>query len=741
MQQADVRRRSRRTARRLVRGESYNPGLFRRHFTAPVAGLLVLAMAGFALLFFWSVRAQNEQARRTSIIMVQTGINLKRNTLMEGVRLQTYWTEAYDNVSARYNQSWVERNWGPWMHEAGVPLVFLIGPDNAPLYSNMSGKAGQEDPFARFSPDLTHLVEAVRRAPNGVAKTDLLRFDGQPAVVAAARISREAAGEARPDAQHVLIIGVPFDGAMLENLAATYHLGPLSVRQPDGGGSYNSLDLVSNGGEVLGQIFWPNESTGPDLPTLFWILALALLVGLVVLTWFILRNSRHIVLLVAASEVRALKMAQRDALTGLVNRSRFRAMLMEAHARLCPSDPPIGVLFIDLDGFKPVNDKLGHTAGDELLRQVAGVLKRETKGIAVPARLGGDEFAILIHGKPQPETAEDVSERIRAALCEPLSAAGSEVTVGASIGIAFLGPEDGDAADVLRRADIAMYEAKKLRGGACFYSAELEELSRRRRDQMAAFRAALEGNSLSLVYQPQVSLRDGRVMAVEAQLQWDQPGRYRLSAEELMALAEESGCLSQLTQWMLEEACRQAQGWADLPVGINVAISEIRKPGFVAQVESVLDRTGLPAARLELELPETVFNTQCSQTRRALTVLSGLGVRMVLDRFGGERASLAALRSSQFVKIKLDRDLLPHASWSDNARAVLSALGTLGRSLGVPVVAEGVETESNASMVMACGCALGQGYFFSPPLTAAQVSRLAEEGERLALPSTRWVFA
>ncbi|MGK2285292.1 putative bifunctional diguanylate cyclase/phosphodiesterase [Pedomonas sp. V897] len=728
-------------ARKPLRGASYTPALFRRHFTAPIVGLLVLALAGFVVLFMWSVTTQNEQARRSSITMVKTGIELERDNLLSNLRLQTYWDDAYENVTTRYNPAWIETNWGLWMAEAGKPFVFLIGPDNAPLYSITSGEIGREDPFAHFSPAFAGLIDAARRAPNGLTVTDCMLLDGQPAMVAAGRITREMEGEATPDAQHILIIAVPFDGVMLKRLAATYHLQSLGFEKPETDAAYNTISLRSNGGEVLGQIHWPAESPGQDLPPMFWALAAVLLVGLMVLTGFILRNSRAIVQQVAASEARALRMAQRDALTGLVNRARFRALLLEAHQRLHPSDPPIGVLFIDLDGFKPVNDKLGHTVGDELLRQVAGVLKRVTKGLAVAARLGGDEFAILIHGRPQPETAEDICEALREALAEPLPAAGMEVNVGASIGIAFLGPEEGDAADVLRRADIAMYEAKKIRGGHCFYSDELEELSRRRRDQMAAFRADVENKALSLVYQPQVSLRDGHMIAVEAQVFWDQPGHLRLSSDELMALAEESGCLGQLTEWMLEEACRQAKDWAEVPVGVNVSLSEIRKPGFVALVEGVLNRTGLPARRLELELPEAVFSGQCGQAGGALAVLSGLGVRLVLDGFGGERDGISSLKNQHFVKIKLDPDLLQHAGWNDNARAVLSALGTLGRSLGVPVVAEGVETESNALMVTVCGCTAGQGYFFSGPLAAEEVVRLSQDRERLPLPAPRWVVA
>ena len=739
-----ARRRSARTAKRLIRTVSYTPTLFWKHFTFPVVGALVLAVTGFALLFSWSVTTQNRQARETATMMVRTGLDLHREKLARNTRIQGYWDEAYENTVVRFNVNWLAGSWGAWTADAGMSFIFLLNPENESLYAVRDGVVAPAEPDLHLSLAYRDVVAAARQAPNGKVVTDTLLFDGQPALVAATRVTPEKQGEATAENQHVLLIGRRIDERLLAELAATYHLSSLSFEAPDEGVAeheYCDLEIVSNAGSMIGRIYWPAASPGNDLPTLFWPLVAGLLIGLTLLTWFILRNSRAIVQLVSASEARALRMAQRDGLTGLVNRARFRSMLGQMHARMQPNDPPIGVLFLDMDGFKPVNDKFGHSAGDDLLRQVARILKRETKGLALAARLGGDEFAILIHGRPQPETSEVISRRIHAALLKPQPAAGALVQVGVSIGIAFLGQEDADAADVLRRADIAMYEAKKVRGGTRFYSPEMEELDRRRRGQVAAFRAALEGGTLELLYQPQVSLRDGRVMAVEAQLHWSLPGHLPQSPRDLMALAEESGTFERVSLWMLEEACANARDWPEVAVAVNIAAVQLRQPDFARCVEEVLTRTGLSAAKLELELPEIAFHGRCPETRRTLTALSALGVRLVLDGFGTERASLAALRNSQFIKIKLDPSLLPHASWSDNARALLSALGTLGRSLGVPVVADGVETESNAVMVMACGCALGQGFYFSGPLTAAQVTSLSRDGERLALPSNRWVVA
>lgn len=730
----------RRGVKRLIRKVSYTPALFRKHFTFPVIGALVLAVTGFAVLFAWSVTAQNRQARESTMTMVRTGLELTRDKLARSARIQAYWNEAYENTVVRFDADWAASNWGAWMADVGMSFVFLLGPKGESLHSVLDGVVGQEDPALHLNSAFNTLVARAQAAPNGTMVTDIVLFDGAPALVAAGRVTPEREGAATPDAQHVFVMGRRIDTRLLDELAATYHISKLTFDVPEGDREdYCSLDIISNAGVRLGSLYWPAASPGTDLPPLFWPLVAFMLLGLTLLTWFILRNSRNIVQLVAASEARAMRMAQRDALTGLLNRSRFRSMLTEVYERLQPSDAPVGLLYIDLNGFKPVNDKFGHSAGDELLRQVARVLKQETKGLAVAARLGGDEFAILVHGRPQPDTAEMISRRIQDALARPLPAAGTEVQVGASIGIAFLGPEDSDPADVLRRADIAMYEAKKMRGGVRFYSPEMEELNRRRRDLLTAFRTALESGTLGLLYQPQVSLRDGRVTAVEAQLHWSPPGQRPLTPGELMGLAEESGTLDRLSLWMLEEACANARAWPDMPVAVNLAAAQLRQPGLARFVEDVLSRNGLSAAQLELELPEIAFHGHCAATQRTISALSGLGVRLVLDGFGTEQSRFAALQNPQFVKIKLDPCLLPQASWSDTSRALLSALGSLGRALGVPVVADGVETESVAAMVMACGCSHGQGFYFSAPLTAGQVADLSRSGRRIELPpAVRW---
>lgn len=738
---ANEQARPRRTAIELFRSGSYTPALFRRHFTAPVAGLLLLAVAGFTALFAWSVTSLNEQACRTALRMVSTGLQLHRTGLAKDTRLQTYWTDAYQNVTVKYDPRWVEVNWGPWMNEAGHQLVYVIDGGGKPVYSLIDGRMGKEDPQPRFSAAFNDLLHTARRSANGQVATDLLLFDGKIVLAAAGRITREVDGPPTSDAQHVMILARRVDQAMLKRLSAPYHIEGMALNRRIQRGPHVSLRLVSNAGEVLGRLYWPAERPGDHMPPLFWTLAAIMGLALLLLTWLILRNSRNIVLLVAASEARARRMAQHDGLTGLVNRSRFRSALLEAHARLKPSDPPVAVLFIDLDGFKPVNDTLGHAAGDELLRQVAAVLKREAGRAATVARMGGDEFAILLHGMPQPESAEAVSTQIRVALGEPLVTSHGPVKIGASVGIAFLGPEDEDPGEALRRADIAMYEAKKERAGTRLYSPELEETSRQRRDLASALKTALTRQELALFYQPQVSLRDGKLTAVEALLRWEHPELGLIAPTLLLPLAEESGCLTALTDWVLEQACSHARNWPDLPVAVNIAPAQLWQPDIVERVQAILTQTGLPPVQLELEVMESALAERSSQARRALHALRALGVRVVLDDYGVEGGSLSALNDVTFDKIKLERGIVVRAVENEGARAVMTALGSMGRSLNVPILAEGVETESQLVLARACGCTLAQGYYFTHPVPPARVAALLQDEVPQTLPAAGWVVA
>jgi diguanylate cyclase (GGDEF)-like protein len=424
--------------------------------------------------------------------------------------------------------------------------------------------------------------------------------------------------------------------------------------------------------------------------------------------------------------------ALHDALTGLPNRALImdRAEQMLVRARREGIRP--AAMFIDLDGFKGVNDTFGHPVGDELLRavaeRIAGVL-RESDTIG---RLGGDEFVVLVEGQP-----ELVAQRILAVLREPfdLGPAGP-VAITTSIGIA-----SGDrqaARDLLRDADIALYEAKGA--GRNRYAEFRHEMHLAAHDRLVLqndLRGALARDELFLVYQPVLDLQTGAVTGAEALLRWQHGTRGLIPPDEFIALAEESGVIVEIGAWVLERACRQAAAWRDeghpVRVSVNVSARQFDDPGLLDAVERALEDAGLDPTALVLEVTETAVMREAGRTAAILQTLRDLGVTVAIDDFGTGYSSLAYLQRFPVTALKIDRTFVAASAREADAGPLVQTLVQLGRSLGLSTVAEGIEDEGQLEYLRALGCDRGQGYLFAPPLEVAALGRFLAE-RRVALP-------
>jgi len=425
-----------------------------------------------------------------------------------------------------------------------------------------------------------------------------------------------------------------------------------------------------------------------------------------------------------AAEARIRYLAEHDGLTGLANRVVLHDRLGKALAsrRQRPgADNKVALLYLDLDGFKAVNDHHGHAAGDRVLAQAAARMASLIRGEDTLARLGGDEFAILQVAHEQPAAAEALSRRLVTALAKPYGIGdGVEVqAVSGSIGIA-IAPRDGDQVDsLLAAADVALYQAKANgRNGAAFYDAEMERKSRERRDLEADLRQAVPRGELSVLYQPLVDVRTRAVIGYEALLRWRHPERGPIPPDVFIPMAEAAGAIGSIGEWVLERACAEAAGWS-MPrfVAVNVSPIQVQRGfAFAEMVERVLARTGLAPDRLELEVTEGVLIREASAALEALGRVRALGVRVALDDFGTGYSSLATLQAFPFDKIKVDRRFV--AGLGTNSRqdtTIVRAVLGLARGLGVPVVAEGVETEVQLAALRLENCAEAQGWLFGKP--------------------------
>jgi diguanylate cyclase (GGDEF)-like protein len=423
-------------------------------------------------------------------------------------------------------------------------------------------------------------------------------------------------------------------------------------------------------------------------------------------------------------EARIQHLARHDALTELPNRAQFLDEMANTEAMIERGDK-VAVLCIDLDHFKSVNDTLGHSIGDKVLKQASARLWGTTRETDLLARLGGDEFALLLRPIEKPSDAAIIAERIVKTMTSPFSIDGHQIAIGASVGIA-IAPQDGETTDVLmKNADLALYRAKSEgRSTFHFFEKEMDAAIQKRRSIESGLRAALQLNELRVVFQPLVGLKENKVTCLEALLRWNHDGK-DISPGEFIPIAEETGLIVPIGEWVLREACNTAVMWpSDARVAVNLSPVQFKNKRLFEVIHSILGETGLPPTRLELEITESLMLNDNEQTLQTLHRLRAIGIRISMDDFGTGYSSLSYLRAFPFDKIKIDRSFMRDLESRGDSLAIIKAVIGLGHSLGMSTTAEGVETEEQLRAVREQGCNEVQGFLFSPPLEAVQVLTL-----------------
>lgn len=425
------------------------------------------------------------------------------------------------------------------------------------------------------------------------------------------------------------------------------------------------------------------------------------------------------------AEQQIAHMARHDMLTGLSNRARFCEELDRALGRVQRGER-LAILYLDLDHFKRVNDTLGHLTGDELLRQTAVRLRACIRDTDLIARLGGDEFAILQTSIGQPSDAAALATRIGKALKPPFDLDGNTAVVGASIGISIAPDDAVEPGQLLKNADLALYGAKgNGRGTYHFYEQELDNRMKARQKLESDLRDALANGEFELYYQPVVDLRTNHVNGCEALLRWHHPERGLVAPAEFIPIAEESGIITSLGEWVLQRACADAACWPeDVHVAVNLSPIQLKSRKLVPLVMRSLAASGMSARRLELEITETVLMQNTFSTLATLHQLHDIGVRIAMDDFGTGYSSLSYLRSFPFDKIKIDRSFIENISENDGCVTIVQSITSMAQRLGMKTIAEGIETEDQRTKVEELGCDEMQGYLFSRPCPVGEIVRL-----------------
>ncbi len=429
-------------------------------------------------------------------------------------------------------------------------------------------------------------------------------------------------------------------------------------------------------------------------------------------------------------------LAYHDSLTGLPNRELFLDRLTVALAHARRHKTGLAVAFVDLDHFKVINDSLGHTVGDELLRQVAQRIRGCLRVEDTVARLGGDEFTALLLGVSEAALATRIVEKLQRAIKQPLLIDGRELSISASLGVGLFPADGEDAESLLKNADTAMYRAKELGRDQCqFYTAALSQRALLHLDLDARLRKALQLGGLQLHYQPYVDLRNGAACGVEALIRWHDPERGMVPPDEFIPLAEMTGLIGEVSAWVLRTACAEHPAFA-LPGGlrpqlaVNVSARQFQRGEVVEQVKSILGETRLPPGLLELEITETVAMQDHARTIDTLHQLRELGVRVSIDDFGTGYSSLSYLRRFPIDTLKIDRSFVKDVAADKSAAGIVSAIIAVARELGLRVVAEGVETLAQLEFLRRQRCEAAQGYLFSRPVPAEQLDQAFERVAR-----------
>lgn len=431
---------------------------------------------------------------------------------------------------------------------------------------------------------------------------------------------------------------------------------------------------------------------------------------------------------------RIAHMARHDALTDLPNRVLLRERL-EHELKRVKRGEQLAVMCLDLDYFKSVNDTLGHPIGDELLKRVADRLRGCTREPDTVVRLGGDEFAIIMTDLQQPSNAAVLSRRIQESVSKPYQIDGHQIVTNISIGIS-IAPIDGTDPDtLLKNADMALYGAKTDgRGTYRFFEPEMDARMQARRELEMDLRKALANKEFELYYQPLVTLKGNAITALEALLRWKHPKRGMISPADFIPIAEETGLIIPIGEWVLMTACKELASWPEpIKVAVNVSPAQLKHRHFMKSVTAALETSGASPSRLQLEITETVLMQNTFANLQALHALRKLGVQIALDDFGTGYSSLSYLRSFPFDKIKIDRSFIQDLSNGVEPFAIVNAVAGLANSLHITSTAEGVETKEQLDTLNAIGCAEMQGYLFSGPKPAEEMTKfLAQHAAKLA---------
>ena len=734
----------------------------RLSFLALIGVIVAMAIICIAVAVLSSARRANEVAANSQQLLIQRAINDHAERALHHLESIALTPRAALRIRDNFNLAWVDRRVGQWLQNFySNDAVVVFGADDQVEY--VRSQIPPELASADLHGELAAVVGLLRGRLSGLPANTvpvivpaelskpgrsvavIARFLDKPAVIAAVAVGN-AADFADGNGHAPIVLSVKYiNSRFLERAGHQLQIDDFHmIEEPTPASDERVIELTDAYGNPVVRLAWkPARPGGAVVASVLPFIAVAV-VAFALLIIIVMRYMQRTTTAISTGERQLRHLAMHDPVCGLPNRIYFAERLERAIAEVRDGGPTAAVFYIDLDHFKDINDTLGHHIGDELILNVTQRLSEIMRDDDLVARLGGDEFAIIMTCASDSYSLQAIAERILSAVCAPFVVSGHGINIGASIGIAVIDSCVQDAGDILRYADMALYRAKNEgRNRACIYDAAMDADLSNRKLLESALRQAIKNQELHVVYQPIVNPSGQKLMGVEALARWVHPVHGEIPPARFIPIAEHSGLIVELGEFMLRRACLDGRNWPALTVAVNVSPLQFRRPNFVELVECILAETAFEPDRLELELTESTLLGNLEHAELSMLQLKGIGVCFALDDFGTGYSSLLYLRRFPFDKLKIDSSFVRSIEKAADAAAIVHAVVSLGRGLGMKVTAEGVETAEQHLFLRAAGVHSMQGFRFGRPVIAAEIDhRLASpEAYRITSPDQEIALA
>lgn len=669
-------------------------------------------------------RLDDDRSRETTIGALQTF----RNHL--GATLNDYaaWDDAAHFVYDPDGTEWVVSNFGDMTANSNLfDAAILLDAAGRPLMTYENGSAAEWTPESYFDPSFQIVFDNVRRAAAQATPeaNAFIRTERGIAAIAIGLVRQKSGRIDRPPEERRYLVLLHHLGENdIKGLARTYVVNGLRLVQVEDGGARH-VEIRDANSHAIGALTWTSRL--PGNASLAQVQPLVLGAVAMVAIYFVLLfvSGSNALSRLKAEETAAVLLSRVDPLSGLANRFGLFANLDTLVAQAMQDGEDVYLLYLDLDGFKEVNDAYGHATGDSLIRGVAAGLTALIVEGATIARVGGDEFAIAMKQHDAELKAAELCERILDFFGEPFAIGERVAVVGCSIGVAMSARGSVSGAELLRRADMAMYRSKDEGRGRWTAYMPCMDTEREERNRLEIdLRKAIEKGEIGVVFQPVVDARDGRLVSVEALARWNRRDHGPVSPEVFITVAEQTGMIDQLGLSVLRTACRATRQWPELGLAVNVSPGQFRDPAFAGHVKATFEDLDVDPRHVTLEMTESYFIRNPARALVAIDALKAIGVKIALDDFGSGFSSVGYLRQFGFDRMKIDQSLVATIAEGGRAVDLLQATVALARSLDIPVTAEGVETQEQASILRLSGCDELQGYFFGRPMPASEIGRM-----------------